>query len=113
MTLEVFNKDSIDSDDRQYKEVRTKFPKQWLHWARKAGLAPAPRLKGRFRGHYLRGRNREWRVNCFGFFEASCPRQHFDRWANSRGAEVRALPKTEAEFLDTVQRLFEASASAR
>jgi hypothetical protein len=73
-----------------------KLPKQWLYWAQKAGLRPE-RQRGRGNGFYLVGRGRRWRVNMHNVFECSCPLDHFDRWANSRGAQVDALPKTEGD----------------
>lgn len=81
-----------------------KLPKQWLHWAKKAGLKPE-RRRGRGNKLYLVGRARRWRVNCHNDFECSCPLEHFDRWANSRGARMDSLPKTEAEFLAAVAML--------
>jgi len=112
-TPTVFGRQAIDHDPRNYEVVEVRLPKQWLHWAMLAGLKPASHLRGRWRGFYMKGRNRHWRVNCFGFFEASCPLEHFDRWANSRGAEVRQLPRTRDEFLEAVARLHAVSASAR
>ena len=110
MSLEIFDKDAIDNDPRPHEEVDVRLPKQWMHWAKSAGLKTT--VPGRFRGFYLKGRGRNWRVNCYGFFEASCPIPHFDRWANSRGSEVRQLPRSHAEFLDVVRRMVAASASA-
>lgn len=111
MTVISFDHETINSNTTPHKEVNVRLPKQWMHWAQSAGLRTA--TIRRHRGFHLRGRGRNWRVNCFGFFEASCPLEHFDRWANSRGAEVHRLPRTRAEFLDIVKRLHAASASAR
>lgn len=85
-----------------------KLPKQWLYWAKKAGLR-AEWGRGNQHTHYLIGRGRYWRVNCNGIFECSCPTQHFDRWANSRGAQMTGIPTTEAEFLEAVRELREKS----
>jgi|694.fasta_scaffold03608_31 hypothetical protein len=89
-----------------------KLPKQWLYWAQKAGLRPE-RKRGRGNKLYLVGRSRRWRVNCHNEFECSCPLEHFDRWANSRGAQLGGTPKTEAEFLASVRELRERSKDAR
>jgi len=87
-------------------------PKQWLHWAQCAGLKPECQ-RGRFRGFYLRGKGRNWRVNDLGNFETSCPREFFDRWANSRGASCDHVPQSKAEFVTTVRLLHAASKDAR
>lgn len=92
--------------------MSTKLPKQWTHWARKAKLHPETR-RGSHRGFYLVGRDRNWRVNCHGDFECSCPTEHFDRWANSRGAVMPGVPRTETEFLAAVRALHEQSRDAR
>ena len=89
-----------------------KLPKQWKHWARKAGLRTESR-RGRFSGFYLVGRGRRWRVNCYGEFECSCPTEHFDRWANSRGEAMDTIPKTESEFLAAVWMMRDLSKDAR
>jgi hypothetical protein len=84
-----------------------RFPKQWLHWAKSAGLEPENSAKWykHCRNPYFVGHNRVWRVNMFGVFECSCPLEYFDRWANSRGADNNSLPRSEAEFLATVASL--------
>jgi hypothetical protein len=89
-----------------------KLPKQWLFWAKKAGLRPE-RKRGQGNQYYLVGRGRRWRVNCYNEFECSCPTEHFDRWANSCGAQMDTPPKTEAEFLAAVAMLREQSKDAR
>jgi len=71
---------------------------------KKSGLKPEIR-RGRWRGYYMIGRGRRWRVNCFGEFECSCPLPDFDRWANSVGAAIEFPPKTESEFIASVIRL--------
>lgn len=86
-------------------------PKQWLHWAQKAGIKPE-RTRGRYNEYHLVGRARHWRVNSSEEFECSCQLKHFDRWANSRGAVVNFVPKTEAEFIATVKLLHEQSKNA-
>jgi hypothetical protein len=91
--------------------MKTKLPKQWLHWAQCAGLQPAT-VRG-WRGFYLKGRGRRWRVNDRGHLQASCPNEHFDRWANSLGAEIFMLPKTRDQFLAAVRWLHKKSAHAR
>lgn len=97
-------------------EVEIKLPKQWVYWAKKAGLKPESSRKS-YRRHgrlpYLRGRDRNWRVNCDGVFECSCPLEYFDRWANSRGANMFGFPKTEREFISAVNILIESSRDAR
>ena len=52
-------------------------------------------------------------MNCNNEFECSCPLEHFDRWANSRGAKMDAPPKTEAAFIAAVAILREQSKDAR
>jgi len=84
-----------------------RLPKQWLNWAKKAGLEKDSRV---IEGRYMIGLNRRWRVNCYGQFECSCPLEHFDRWANSTGARWEGVPKTEAEFLEAVKCLVGKSA---
>lgn len=81
-----------------------RLPKQWKHWAKKAGLKPE-RIRGAGNGFYLVGSGRRWRVNRNGQFECSCPIEDFDRWANSIGAMVDAIPQTEKQFLVTVELL--------
>lgn len=101
-----FNKDKVK-----------KLPKQWKHWCLLAGLKPDGPANKYSRQHYrlfnLIGKNRHWRVNCNGEFEASCPKEHFDRWANSRGALVETVPRTKQEFLAVVKLLWEQSKDAR
>lgn len=92
--------------------MKIKLPKQWKYWCRKARLQPESKY-GKHSGFYLKGRNRRWRVNCEGTFECSCPSEHFDRWANSRGAEANLLPRTEIEFFAAVSHLIEKSKDAR
>jgi hypothetical protein len=92
--------------------MTTKLPKQWLYWAKKARLKPE-RQRGKDNGYYFFGRSRHWRVNCHGHFECSCPEEHFDRWANSRGAHMAVIPRTEANFLTAVRDLLDASKDAR
>lgn len=89
-----------------------KLPKQWLHWAQTAGLRPEFR-RSKWRGFYMRGRGRNWRVNVHGEFECSCPLAYFDRWANSFGASLDSIPKTRAQFLAAVHRLHAESMDAR
>lgn len=89
-----------------------KLPKQWLHWARKAKLR-REYGRGIEGAYYLVGRGRRWRVNSRAIFECSCPLEYFDRWANSRGAAMEGIPKTEAEFLRDVETLIEQSKDAR
>lgn len=91
-------------------------PKQWSQWVKKAGLRRESGAcqRGLSSYFYLKGKNRNWRVNCFGELECSCPLEHFDRWANSRGANYGYhLPKTEAEFVAAVKQLVTQSADCR
>lgn len=85
-----------------------KLPKQWSYWCKKARLYKS----GRQQWLSIIGRNRVWRINRDGNFECSCPLEHFDRWANSRGAEMQGIPKTESEFLQKVRDLYEKSMHA-
>jgi len=86
-----------------------KLPKQWRYWVKKAGL----KIDGRESIHdsSLIGRNRVWRVDCSGNLEVSCPLEHFDRWSNSSGAEMK-LPRSEKEFLASVKELLHLSKDA-
>ena len=80
-----------------------KLPKQWNDWCRAANLHPIPSSKA-YRKHnrfYLKGRGHHWRVNCFKEFELGDTYADFDRWALSVRI-VSDLPKTKAEFLETV-----------
>lgn len=81
-----------------------KLPKQWRHWAKKAGLKPE-RVRGAGNLFYMIGRGRRWRVNCSGQFQCSCWIDEFDRWANSLGAQIDGIPQTEKQFLATVELL--------
>lgn len=81
-----------------------KLPKQWKHWAKKAGLKPE-RKRGAGSGFYMLGRGRRWRVNCNNQFQCSCPIADFDRWANSLGAQIDGIPQTEKQFLMAVNNL--------
>lgn len=89
--------------------TRPRLPKQWLHWAMKAGLKPTGSGRGLRTGFYLRGRGRNWRVTYNGNFEASCLLEDFDRWANSHSAYADSFPTNEKEFLETVKQLIAAS----
>lgn len=82
---------------------RTRLPKQWKYWAKKAGLKPSGK-SGReyWDKFYLTGKDRYWRVNDKGDFECSCPIEYFDRWANSRGVFLVGIPACEKEFLGAV-----------
>ena len=85
-----------------------RLPKQWLHWAQTMGLKPMGRnMRGRWRGYYMIGRGRCWRVNDKGYFQVSCPFADFDRWANSFGAEVTWLPSSKTTFQAAVRLLLE------
>lgn len=79
-----------------------KFPKQWLYWAKKAGLKQT-RARTYAKEYYFVGHNRNWRVNGFGDFECSCPLEYFDRFANSSGAKIKGIPSSEVEFLNAVK----------
>lgn len=94
--------------------MQTKLPKQWSYWAAKYHIKPHVRPGCKRRGRtVLVGRDRHWRVNCYGVFECSCPLEHFDRWANSRGAEASRIPQTEQEFKATIAQLIKESAHAK
>lgn len=95
-------------------EQRTRLPKQWKYWAKKAGLKPSGRTGREYWDKFfLTGRDRCWRINDKDIFECSCPIEHFDRWANSRGAEWIGIPKDEKEFLDAVKVLIDESRNAK
>lgn len=81
-----------------------KLPKQWLHWAASMHLKPEISGKYRYRGFYLKGRGRRWRVNMHGEFQCSKPESQFDRWANSWHAST-VMPKTHKEFQEFVRYL--------
>lgn len=90
--------------------MKIKLPKQWKHWVKSAGLKLESHNHKWKRSNWalftLVGRNRVWRVNCDAKFECSCPSEHFDRWANSRGSAEYDIPKTKQEFLDLVKKLY-------
>lgn len=87
-------------------QLGIQLPKQWLHWAQTMGLRPMGRgVKGKWRGYYMIGRGRCWRVNMYGCFQVSCPISEFDRWANSVATEVDQTPRTKAEFQAAVRKL--------
>lgn len=84
-----------------------KLPKQWLHWAKKAGLRRFTRRGSRQdNGMYMWGHRREWRVNRYGEFQCSDTYDIMDRWANSLH-KTEPLPGTEREFLEAVRRMKE------
>lgn len=91
------------------KRVKRKFPKQWKHWVESSGLKFYDSGRGYYRKFYFKGKNRHWRIDCYGKLDCSCPAEHFDRWANSRGAEYPTIPKTKAEFQLAVKELIELS----
>jgi hypothetical protein len=82
-------------------------PKQWLHWAQCAGLKSEFRghRHRRWKGYYLVGRGRRWRVSDKGAFQVSVCKELFDRWALSFAAEIQSTPTSKAEFLRFVQEL--------
>jgi hypothetical protein len=94
---------------------KIRLPKQWLHWAKLAGLKPESSDKNYRHGRnpYLRGRNRNWRVTNQGYFECSCPLQRFDKWANSVGSQCHSLPETKQQFLILIASLIAESEGAR
>lgn len=83
-------------------------PKQWLHWAKLAGLAPSRSrtyARGvRKLGFYLRGRAHNWRVNCFGMFQIGDRIDDWDKWARSHTVQV-PMPTNEKDFLEAVRKL--------
>lgn len=89
-----------------------KLPKQWKHWLKAAHLTDMSN-RSSYSGWIIKGRDRHWRVNCNGVFECSCPLEHFDRWANSRGAESDHIPTSKADFLKTVNALLVESKDKR
>ena len=78
-----------------------KFPKQWKHWAKLAGLKPYT-IRGWHSNFGFIGRGRHWRVNRFGEFQSSCNLKDFDRWANSTLNTYNGIPQTQAEFFNAV-----------
>lgn len=93
-------------------KLKSSLPKQWKHWAKKFGLRTYYG-HGKEGNYDLKGRNRRWRVNCFGDFQCSCPNEYFDRWANSLAATFDGFPKTEKEFMFAVKTLIEQSKDKR
>jgi len=89
-----------------------KLQKQWPRWMEKAGLK-RDAGRGFYGQHYMIGRDRRWRVNCYGQFECSCPLEYFDRWANSSGGQMDGIPKTEVEFIVAVNLLIAESEDKR
>ncbi len=70
-------------------------PSDWKMWFKDAGMEHYTYDKSftSFKGH-----GRHWRINNLKEFECSCPAEHFDRWANSRGAIWPRVPDTQSEF---------------
>ena len=81
----------------------TKLPKQWHHWVKDSRLRDNCIGLRQYRGYYLRGRGRYWRVAGYTF-QISDPIEEFDRWANSMAAVID-LPQTKAEFRAAVETL--------
>lgn len=92
-----------------------KLPKQWRHWAQGMRLR-AHRAK-HSRGdrgadwHYLQGRGRYWRVNCYGMFQCGDTYDEFDRWARCDIKEVE-MPISQGQFRYAVLRLLAAKEAA-
>ncbi len=95
----------------------TKLPKQWKHWLSINGFKWAKRTRYGHLNPVKAGRR--YRVTCVLDPETLKPRRdtdpgirffqiddggEFDRWANSKGAEV-PLPRTHAEFKEAVAKL--------
>ena len=83
----------------------TKLPKQWNHWVKDSRLRDNCLGIRQYRGYYLRGRCRYWRV-AGNTFQMSDPTEDFDRWANSMAAVID-LPRTRDEFREAVEKLLE------
>lgn len=77
-----------------------KLPKQWINWAECAGIKPE-RKRNPWKGHYMIGLGRRWRVNCYGEFQCSCSLEAFDRWANSV-LVYAPMPTSRASFVRIV-----------
>ena len=87
--------------------TKTKLPKQWMDWVKKAGLRPLRSKKNwawKWRGYYLSGKGRRWRLNDLGMLQRGDTYAEFDRWALSSIEEV-PMPKTKAEFIQAVKTL--------
>lgn len=92
---------------RIFDEVNIKYPKQWNYWCTLANLRPA-HLKYQKRGQPwsdIKGLGRRWRVDCYGQLCCGDTHAEFDRWALSHYIARAPIPKTQAEFLATVERL--------
>ena len=88
---------------------KIKLPKQFKHWVKSSGLSFHDSGRERYQKFNFKGRDRYWRIDCYGKLCCSCPAEHFDRWGNSRGAEYPTMPKTKAEFQLAVKELIELS----
>ena len=87
------------------KELEVKLPKQWKDWCRKSGLRAVNsgfKLGRKYDYLNLKGKGRQWRVNCYGDFQCSDRYAEFDRWANSH-IELDRIPQSLKEFRDTVR----------
>jgi hypothetical protein len=84
-----------------------KFPKQWKHWAKLAGLRQVTHRNWYDNFEFI-GRGRRWRVNCWGDFQSSCNLKDFDRWSNSTHNNYHGIPGTQAEFFRAVEYLTKA-----
>ena len=91
--------------------VRNKhyLPKQWKYWMKQTRLTNYDSEYQRaYHGRtHFSGRNRLFRINCFGEFQCSVPLEHFDRWGNSVGCTYPTIPQTEGEFKWVVKHMIE------
>lgn len=91
--------------------VRNKInvPKQWKHWMKQLRLNTwdTKYLREHYGRFYIKGRDRHFRINCFGEFQCSVPLEHFDRWSNSVGYTYPTIPQTEKEFNWVVKHMIE------
>jgi hypothetical protein len=83
----------------------TKLPKQWNHWVRDSHLIDTSGGLRKYKGYWLRGKGRYWRV-VRDTLQISEPIEDFDRWANSLVGSV-PLPQTKADFRVAVNTLLE------
>lgn len=79
-------------------------PKQFYHWLKQFGIKRVDRTQtGKY---YFKSKQRHFRIDCLGCFDASESFETFDRWANSCLLTHDRIPKTKEEleeFLNFVE----------
>lgn len=82
-----------------------RLPKQWKHWCRTVGLRPVVNRRHFDDWLYLIGRGRVWRVTCNDTLQCGDRIEGFDRWAMCSLITSARVPRSLAEFEETVRHL--------